>query len=408
MNFSPAPDVSGGTSAVVPTEQGPKLHIAQVPSDTLTIWFVNTLEIQDVRYDITYYGPFLRDLPRRFGSSPVLDAAATALVSSYPYFQKQDVPPAVLVKFGKALKALRECLKDPISARSPNTLCAIYLISICQSWIGTPQKQRSGHAEAITHILRIVDLNEYRSEFARNLLVTLCVPVILEGMRNPRIRMDKQIWDQITSFFCQNPSSSEHSSIPRPTTSLFSIAMFPEYIHNPSPYLPEITQAYSQLKIDVQNMHAFQNGGFLSSLPTVHQSRYLAAYTVISSLTLMLNNILHAFNPLDTLLANDSGSFVQQIIEGADFASRDRPLGTAYVPLCLIVALAAAKDPEQVTRIETTLTDYQSDFKALEWRKCVRWLKTLLENLHLHRGLTEAGFDVDTSELGVPGGCAMM
>jgi hypothetical protein len=148
-----------------------------------------------VRYDITYYGPFLRDLPRRFGSSPVLDAAATALVSSYPYFQKQDVPPAVLVKFGKALKALRECLKDPINARSPDTLCAIYLISICQvclnrqavipwtnlycqSWIGTSQKQRSGHAEAITHILRIVDLNEYRSEFARDLLTTLCVPVV--------------------------------------------------------------------------------------------------------------------------------------------------------------------------------------------------------------------------------------
>ena len=109
-----------------------KLHIAQVPNDTLTLMFINTLEIHDVRYDISYYGPFLRDLPRRFGSNSVVDTAGMALVSAYPYFQTKDVPPVVLTRFGKALRALRECLNDPIEARSPDTLCAIYLIWICQ------------------------------------------------------------------------------------------------------------------------------------------------------------------------------------------------------------------------------------------------------------------------------------
>ncbi|KAJ6084118.1 hypothetical protein N7486_010918 [Penicillium sp. IBT 16267x] len=393
---------------MVPTKQRPKLHIAQVPNDILTTWFINKLEIQDVRYDITYYGPFLRDLPRRLGSSPVLDAAAMALVSSYPYFQKQDVPPAVLMKFGKALKALRECLNDPVDARSPSTLCAIYLISICQSWIGMPQKQRFSHAEAIARILRIVDLDDYRSGFPRYLLITLCVPGILESMRDPRIQMSRQFWDQIASLLCPKPLPPEHSSIPRPSTSLLSLAMFPGYIHNRSPYLPDITSAYLQLKSDAQRMHAYQNGGFLSSLPTVHQSRYRAAYSVVSALALMLNNLLHAFNPFATLLAKGSGFFVQQIIEGADLASCDRPLGAAYVPLCLIVALAAAKDPQQVVRIENKLTDYQSDFKALEWRNCASWLKALLENHSLRGELSGAGFDMDTSGLGVPGGCAMM
>ncbi|KAJ5935322.1 hypothetical protein N7466_004869 [Penicillium verhagenii] len=388
--------------------QGSKLQIAQVPNDTLTIRFISTLEIRDVRYDITYYGPFLRDLPRRFGSSPVLDAAATALVSSYPYFQKRDVPPAVLVKFGKAVKELRECLNNPVNARSPNTLCAIYLISICQSWIGTSQKQRSSHAEAIAHILRIIDMNEYKSGFARNLLVTLCVPVILEGMRDPRIRMNKIFWDQITALLHQSPPPPEHSSIPRPSIGLFSLAIFPKYIHNPSPYIPEITSTYLQLKSDAHKMHSYQKCGLLSTLPSVHQSRYQAACIVVSSLALLLNTVLHSFNLPDAMLIQESDFFIQTVIEGADVASRDRPLGAAYVPLCLIVALAAAKDPQQVSCIENILTDYQSDFKALEWRNCTKWLKTLLENHRRHGQLPEVGFEVDTSKLGVPGGCAMM
>ncbi|KAJ5632506.1 hypothetical protein N7490_008845, partial [Penicillium lividum] len=381
----------------ISTNQGPKLHIIHVPNDTLTTLFINTLEIHDVRYDITYYGPFLRDLPRRFGSSPVLDAAAMALVSSYPYFKRHDVPPAVLMKFGKALKALRECLNNPLDARSPDTLCAIYLISICQNWIGISQNQRSSHVEAIAQVLRLVDLTEYQSGFARHLLITLCVPVILEGIRDPRIRMGNRFWDQIASLLHQSVPP-EQSSIPKPTTTLFSLAIFPEYIHNPHQYIPEITSAYLQLKLDAQKMHLYRNGCFLSYL----------SITVVSSLALLLNSLLRALDPPDTLLAQESDFFVRQIVEGADLASRDRPLGAAYVPLCLIVALSAAKDPQQIMGIEITLTDYQSDFKSLEWQNCAKWLKRLLENHRLHRGLPGAGFEVDTSKLGVPGGCAMM
>ncbi|KAJ5732796.1 hypothetical protein N7493_004277 [Penicillium malachiteum] len=120
------------SNPIIPTQQGSPLHISQVPNDPLTLSFVNTLEIRDLCFDISCYGPFLKDLPRRFGSSPALDAAGTALVASYPYFKNKDIPRHVLARFVKALKTLRECLSDPNEARSPNTLSAIYLISICQ------------------------------------------------------------------------------------------------------------------------------------------------------------------------------------------------------------------------------------------------------------------------------------
>ncbi|KAJ5949066.1 hypothetical protein N7454_000650 [Penicillium verhagenii] len=364
MNCNPAPDVPGFDCHVSEAACG-------VPNDTLTTRFISTLEIRDML------------LQRHWCLRIHISGNA----------------PAVFVKFGKALKELCECLNDPVIARSPNTLCAIYLIAICQ---------RSSHAEAIAHIIRITDMNEYRSGFARNLLVTLCVPVILEGMRDPRIRMDKRFWDQIASLLNQSPPPPEHSSIPRPSISLFSLAKFPEYIHNPSPYISEITSFYLQLKTDTHRMHSYQNCGLLSTLPSVHQSRYQAAYIVISSLALLLNTVLHSFNTPDAMLIRDADLFIQTIIEGADVASRDRPLGAAHVPLCLIVALAAAKDPQQITCIENILTDHQSDFKALEWKNCTKWLKTVLENHRLHGQLPGVVFEVDTSELGVPGGCAMM
>jgi hypothetical protein len=106
--------------------------ITHVPTNRLAACFVNTLDIGDIRYDITFYGPFLKDLPRRLGHSAALDAAVKVLAASYPYFYGRVVPRDVLIKYGKALRTLREALNDPAEIRSPDTLCAIYLISICQ------------------------------------------------------------------------------------------------------------------------------------------------------------------------------------------------------------------------------------------------------------------------------------
>lgn len=65
----------------------------------------------------------------------MLDAAAQALVSSHPFLHRlrgKEVPRDALMRFGNSVKALRQSLDNPAEIRSPHTLCAIYLISICQ------------------------------------------------------------------------------------------------------------------------------------------------------------------------------------------------------------------------------------------------------------------------------------
>jgi hypothetical protein len=107
----------------------------QVPSTDTSIMaaaFVAAFQVTDIRYAVAYYGPFLRDIPRRLGNSTVLDSAVRALSTAYPFLHTGSYPPNALVRYGQSLRALRECLNNPVEARTPNTLCAVYLITICQ------------------------------------------------------------------------------------------------------------------------------------------------------------------------------------------------------------------------------------------------------------------------------------
>lgn len=107
----------------------------RVPSTDTSIMaaaFVAAFQVADIRYAMAYYGPFLRDIPRRLGNSPVLDSAVRALSTAYPFLHTGSYTPNVLFLYGQSLRALRKCLNNPAEARSPNTLCAVYLIIICQ------------------------------------------------------------------------------------------------------------------------------------------------------------------------------------------------------------------------------------------------------------------------------------
>lgn len=94
--------------------------------------FISTLEISDLRYSVSYYGAFLKYVPQRLGTNQALDAAVQALASASSWLRTRENPTQVLVQYGNALKALRLSLRDPIRAESPETLCAIYLVMICQ------------------------------------------------------------------------------------------------------------------------------------------------------------------------------------------------------------------------------------------------------------------------------------
>lgn len=66
------------------------------------------------------------------GSNSALDAAVAAMTTTASDLSNGYKSPEALVRYGQALTALRTCLDNPVTAQSSSTLCAIYLIWICQ------------------------------------------------------------------------------------------------------------------------------------------------------------------------------------------------------------------------------------------------------------------------------------
>lgn len=109
--------------------------LSRAPSNARTIVtnaLVSALEVTDLRYSLICYGGFVKDIPRRLGTNDALDASVGALTSAFSSLQRRRQSPETLSRYVHALKTLRISLNDPAKAHSPNTLCAMYLIMICQ------------------------------------------------------------------------------------------------------------------------------------------------------------------------------------------------------------------------------------------------------------------------------------
>jgi hypothetical protein len=101
----------------------------------MTALMVNKLSTKDLRYDVGWaFGPFVGEIPKRLGRSVALDAAARTFVLSLPPSPHARKHPesSILENFTVALKATRLALAHPVESKSMNTLCAAYLLMICQ------------------------------------------------------------------------------------------------------------------------------------------------------------------------------------------------------------------------------------------------------------------------------------
>jgi hypothetical protein len=100
----------------------------------LSMSLVDKIQNRHSRFEINWaHGSFLDDVPRRLSHSQALAAATEAFMLSIPC---ADVPHTLsrrrLRSYTSALYATRLALSHSVEAYSINTLCAVYLLWICQ------------------------------------------------------------------------------------------------------------------------------------------------------------------------------------------------------------------------------------------------------------------------------------
>jgi hypothetical protein len=108
----------------------PRLPPSRTMQDASNL--VSALQVTDVRFELGIYGPFFAEIPRRLGRSEALDASVRALTTAYPSVHSRRFTSDMYRSYGEALRHLRRALGDPATATSVETLCAVYLVMICQ------------------------------------------------------------------------------------------------------------------------------------------------------------------------------------------------------------------------------------------------------------------------------------
>jgi hypothetical protein len=88
----------------------------------------------DLRYNLAWaFGGYLVRVPQRLGVNEALDAAVDALVTAHQTFAScKVITVSSLTKYSRALKALRRCLDNPLTAGTSETLCAVSVLLLVQ------------------------------------------------------------------------------------------------------------------------------------------------------------------------------------------------------------------------------------------------------------------------------------
>lgn len=88
----------------------------------------------DLRYNLAWaFGGYLVRVPQRLGLNEALDAAVDALVTAHQTFAScKEITVGSLTKYSRALRALRRCLDNPLTAGTSETLCAVSVLLLVQ------------------------------------------------------------------------------------------------------------------------------------------------------------------------------------------------------------------------------------------------------------------------------------
>jgi hypothetical protein len=161
---------------------------------------VHILNLDDPAYDISTFGLFVVDLPRHVGSSKSLDAAIGAFVAGFGTLQNKTMSKVfALDRYVCAIKTLRETMNDPVLANTKDNMCSIYLIAICQEWLGHCSGYTK-HYEMLGHLIQNSVQKHSFDPSDLSFMQTILGAVVLESFNNQNIQLGPWYWQAMSLF----------------------------------------------------------------------------------------------------------------------------------------------------------------------------------------------------------------
>lgn len=397
-------------------------------TDAIANAFVCMMEVTDVRYDISCYGAFLKQVPSRLGNSPVLDASVTALThASAALYTRQDHA-EVFQKYGHGLSVLRTALSNAHESHSADTLCSIYFLMIAEVSIGAWQG-RGRH----TLIVPGLDHEEIRRERKTCKWHGLCIeysscqkrprPVrarpppnavypcsknispstgsslfhsiltsqILSNILDPTIQLPVSVMRRISVAGPRRPISNQRAPIQSLQVTTF--AKFPDLVHHPELHFSNLVETYQQMRLEYSTLRRRLNTATVdiaaeaNRVPSLEAMRLQSLCQVgcclMLTLAIILNRVYHTCDPLEPSLDDDLHHFCRESFTLAEAALPHRPLGSSPIPLNLTIAWAVVRDAGLRDQIEGMIEMYEGNYIKTPWKGSAFLLQQRLKQLRL-------------------------
>jgi hypothetical protein len=369
---------------------------SKVASRLISIW-----EVDDLRYDISVYGEYFRFIPRRLGTSPVLDAAVKAFVCAYPTVHTGQAPTEALAAYGTALRVLGKTLQHPTKRHEPNTLMSLHVIQKVQSWIDKPMDPYADHTIAIAHLLPTMIAQDWTDPIDKLLLLISAVLVIAAALGTSFPFPVESLGQFFRKSSPPRPYTNREGA-PLETLALDRTLMIPIWSRAPRKHATEMRTFYQQALIDLAVLQDRAKGLLPESpnngpdelaveISQKHSIAIVKLYVQFQigcsiglSVAMFLNAVLQAISDpfdFDTTLMAEAERLNIAAMQLAEEMSVFLPLYASGVVMPLMCACALEDDPKRSKRLGELLQLYEGNAGLLCMGKGGVWLKNYLVRL---------------------------
>ncbi|KAG6011279.1 hypothetical protein E4U43_008425 [Claviceps pusilla] len=350
--------------------------------------FISILSISDRQFAVQGFGPFLTDVPRRLGRSPILNASAKAFSSAVTAIYSKQTIVEALKDYGTALTCVRNAfIADPSLTTQVETLCGVYLLLLSQNFIRGHNDDCLIHIQGLLYILNNQSLENRNDPFTSQMIDLASIVLITETVIDPRVKIKS--WQSEMSKTSYYGPLNDYSVVDIRSTNLTvaNLIDLPAQLEEPENHLVQLRSSYELMKLEAEKL-----------VPSVIQlnaaceaskdAQYYKAYVICESsvcvlhcLMAVLRRTLQIFHPMDFGLAQDAKHASKQVLAAATRAWSFRPLGTTYMPKTLCLQWATTDDPDIKSRLENMIDQYRQDFRGDSWTKLAMFFEHRFEKL---------------------------
>ncbi|KAF5677335.1 hypothetical protein FHETE_1847 [Fusarium heterosporum] len=350
------------TQLIISPSSSPKNETTKLAAE-----FVSIMEIDDVRYSFGEYGPsFFTDLPRRMGSHPALDATVSSLTASFKAIRiRKTRDPNVLALFGKALRALQDCLGDP---KQPVMLKLelVLMMLLCQLWIDN--KHANKHRGVIAYLLK--EAVSQGQVFHSSDVRAWCLQAVYAALSDPNVELGPWFWDvAIQDVIMTRPYHYEQNLY---CFELGNVGDLSVFLRNPERYLYQLKCYYNMLSLERPIMREIYEKSISMALcrdATLGVKKtavdHVAGHAALLLLAALIAPTLKPFGVLSNYIEESHGICDESILL-AHQCQAFRPCGAAVVPE-LLKLCATLDDEYRQKELERLMDIYAEDVQGADY-----------------------------------------